>query len=250
MSSHLDKALVTLQGVGSHDPERATQYLSQTAYCEHNPLVADGVAGAQDYVRQLAPEECLQVIRIFEDGPFVFAQSDGQMDGDHTFFDVFRFESDSIVEHWRFRAKAGPPNQSGHTQVDGPTEAKDLEASERNKSFLREYYENFHIMGDHGRHGEYFVEGKMARHEPGVKDGVQEFLRDVQVLMQHRTIDRIGLLLGQGDFLFLVAEGTHESKPCLYIDLYRVENLKVGEHWGFPQSMVSAAESRNANGML
>ncbi len=88
----------------------------------------------------------------------------------------------------------------------------------------------------------------MARHEPGVSDGVQEFLDDVQVLMQHRTIDRVKLLLGQSDFVFLVAEGTHEGKPCLYIDLSRIEDFKIVEHWGFPQSV--PLTSRNGNAIL
>ena len=88
----------------------------------------------------------------------------------------------------------------------------------------------------------------MVRHEPGVSDGVQEFLDDVQVLMQHRTIDRIKLVLGRGDFVFLVAEGTHEEKNCLYVDLYRIEGLKIVEHWGFPQTVPET--SRNRNGIV
>jgi len=81
-------------------------------------------------------------------------------------------------------------------------------------------------------------------------------MRDVEVLMQHRTIDEIELLLGQGDFAFLAAKGTHEGKPCVYIDLYRVENEKVVEHWGFPemtnrvktQSLASQARHRRSLG--
>jgi predicted SnoaL-like aldol condensation-catalyzing enzyme len=72
----------------------------------------------------------------------------------------------------------------------------------------------------------------MIRHEPGVRDGVAEFLRDVEVLMQHRTIDEVKLLLGQGDFVFIAAKGTHEGDPCVYINLYRVEDEKIVEHWG------------------
>ncbi len=248
MSSNADKTLSTLQGVGSRDPERATQYLSQTTYREHDPHVADGVAGVQAYIEQLAREDHLQVIRIFEDGTFVVAQSDGKIAGQNTLFDVFRFEADYIVEHWRFSAEAGPPNRSGHTQVDGPTHPQDLDRTEQNKTFLRDYYETFHLRGDHKHPDKYFIDGHMVRHEPGVSDGVQEFLDDVQVLMQHRTIDRIKLVLGRGDFVFLVAEGTHEEKNCLYVDLYRIEGLKIVEHWGFPQTVPET--SRNRNGIV
>ena len=90
----------------------------------------------------------------------------------------------------------------------------------------------------------------MMRHEPGVRDGVAEFLRDVEVLMQHRTIDEVKLLLGQGDFVFIAAKGTHESDPCVYLDLYRVEDEKVVEHWGFPKQLSPQHASKNNNGTL
>jgi predicted SnoaL-like aldol condensation-catalyzing enzyme len=49
---------------------------------------------------------------------------------------------------------------------------------------------------------------------------------------------------------FVAAKGTHEGGLCVYIDLYRVENLKVVEHWGFPQMVPPQSEWKNTNGML
>jgi hypothetical protein len=48
--------------------------------------------------------------------------------------------------------------------------------------------------------------------------------------MEQRTIDEIKFLLGQADLVFIAAKGTHEGEPCLYIDLYRVEDEKIVEH--------------------
>jgi predicted SnoaL-like aldol condensation-catalyzing enzyme len=50
--------------------------------------------------------------------------------------------------------------------------------------------------------------------------------------------------------VFVAAKGTHEGDLCGYIDLYRVENLKVVEHWGFPQMVAPQSEWKNSNGML
>ena len=122
--------------------------------------------------------------------------------------------------------------------------------TEKNKAFARRYYEIFHLDKDHSRNNEFFNEDLMIRHEPGVRDGVGEFLRDVEVLMQHRTIDEIKLLLGQGDLVFIAAKGTHEGEPCAYIDLYRVENEKIVEHWGFPEMIRPRPEWKNNNGTL
>ena len=72
----------------------------------------------------------------------------------------------------------------------------------------------------------------------------------MEVLMQHRTIDELTFLLGQGDFVFIVAQGTHDGGPCVYVDLYRVEDEKVVEHWGFPEPVPPQKERKNNNGML
>jgi predicted SnoaL-like aldol condensation-catalyzing enzyme len=72
----------------------------------------------------------------------------------------------------------------------------------------------------------------------------------VEQLMQHRTIDELKFLLGQGDFVFIAAKGTHEDEPSVYVDLYRVEDEKIVEHWGFPQKVPPQRELKNHNGML
>jgi len=250
-TSDIEKVLSVFQGIEAGDAELAAKYLNPDKFIEHNPSSADGVDGFRDYIRLLTKEDHrVKVVRAFQDGNYVFTQEDGLMLGQNTFFDVFRFEDGLVVEHWTFSAKAGTANKSGHTQTDGPTKAQHLEDPEKNKSLLRRYYETFHIRGDHSRHEQYFAGDVCIRHEPGVRDGVAEFMRDVAVLMQHRTIDEIKLLLGQGDFVFIAAKGTHEGDPCLYIDLYRVEDEKLVEHWGFPQSVPPQAEWKNHNGIL
>jgi hypothetical protein len=56
--------------------------------------------------------------------------------------------------------------------------------------------------------------------------------------------------LGQGDFVLIAAKGTHELAPCVYIDLYRVENETIAERWGFPEAVPLQAEWKNNNGIL
>ncbi len=250
-SDDIEKALTVLEGIGIRDAELATRYVNWEMYVEHDPHVADGIEGLKAYIRQIPLEHhSLKVVRAFQDDSYVFTQAEGQRLGQNVFFDVFRFGGGLIVEHWGFSAKAAPPNESGHTQIDGPTEARRDQNTERNKSIVREYYETVHIAGEHGRIPQYLNEGRCIRHEPGVKDGLEAFLRDLEVLTRNRTIDEIALLLGQGNFGFIAARGTHEGTACCYIDLYRVEGEKIAEHWGFPESIPLPQERKNNNGML
>jgi predicted SnoaL-like aldol condensation-catalyzing enzyme len=249
--SDVQKVLTVFAGIRAEDVDLATQYIDRERFVQHNPYAADGVEGLTHFISQ-SPRDQLQmtVVRAFQDGPYVVTQAKGHRSGKEIFFDIFSFEDGLIVEHWAFSAKDAPPNPSGHTQIDGPTEAQHFEDTEKNKSLLRTYYETFHIRADHSRSEQYFDGDFMIRHEPGVRDGVGEFMRDVEVLMQHRTIDEIKFLLGQGEFAFIAAKRTHEGRPCLYIDLYRVQEEKIVEHWGFPEVVPPKEPWKNNNGML
>ncbi len=80
------------------------------------------------------------MVRAFQDGPTVVTHGEGLILGQNIFFDVFRFEERLIAEHWVFSAKEALPNQSGHTQTDGPDQTKFSEDTEKNKLIVGKYY--------------------------------------------------------------------------------------------------------------
>ena len=246
----IDKVLDVLQGIGARDVRLATKYLDPVNFVQHDPRVADGVDGLSDYIRQLPTDTHLTVVRAFQDGPYVLAHAEGLILGQSVFFDIFKFENGLIVEHWVFSAPESPPNQSGHTQTDGPTQTKWAEHKENNKSVVREYYETVHVSADHAKIPQYFSGDHCIRHEPGVSDGVAAFKRDLEGLVRNRTIDGIKLVLGQGDFVFVAAKGLHGGNPCSYADLYRVDAEKIAERWGFSQQIPAQLEWKNQNGMI
>ena len=206
--------------------------------------------GLKQFISQ-SPRDQLQltVVRAIQDGHYVVTQAKGQRSGRNIFFDIFRFEAGLVVEHWAFSTMDAPPNQSGHTQIDGPTEAKHLEDTEKNKSIVRRYYETVHVGGNHNAISQLVSDG-CIRHEPGVRDGVAAFQQDLERLVKGRSIEEIKFVFGQGDLVFIAAKGTVGSEPCVYIDLYRVENEKIVERWGFPEEVPPQTERKNTSGML
>jgi predicted SnoaL-like aldol condensation-catalyzing enzyme len=249
--SEIEKVLTVLRGIGARDAYLATKYMNPEKYVQHNPHAVDGVDGLKEYISQFPRENHhLKIVRAFQDGAYVFTQEEGLILGQNVFFDIFRLEDGLIVEHWVFSAQGAPPNKSGHTQTDGPTQATLSEDTEKNKSIVREYYETIHVSGDHSKIPQYFSGDHCIRHEPGVRDGVASFKRDLEELVKHRRIDDIKFVLGQGEFVFIAAKGSHEGNPCVYIDLYRVEDGKIAERWGFPEEIPPQKEWKNNNGML
>jgi hypothetical protein len=121
----------------------------------------------RDWIARLPREKSpLTTVRAFQDGPYVFTQTEGDLLGQNVLFDVFKLENGLIVEHWVFSTQAAPPNQSGHTQTDGPTQAKPDENTEKSKSIVREYYETVHISGDHGKISQYSSEEPFRSRAP------------------------------------------------------------------------------------
>ena len=249
VSDNVEKATGLLRGLSSGDRELATRHVSPNGFVQHDPMIADGVDGLREQAGRSVDR--FKIVRVLEDGPFVVVH--GQQDAGEeqcVFFAVFRFESGFLVEHWRFWTPLAPPNQSGQTQTDGPTEPDCRQDSDRVKVLVRDYYETVHIGGQHDRIGDYMADNLQVRHEPGVRDGVAAFRQDLAMLTRSRTIDDIVLLVGHGDLVFIAARGTHGGGPCAYIDLYRVASGKLVEHWGFPQAIPSLDQSENSNGML
>ena len=159
VTSHIDKVLTVFRGIADRDPDLTTKYMNPNRYVQHNPHASDGVDGLRMYVNTFSSEKHhLEILRVFQDGQYVFTQETGLILGQSVFFDLFRFEDDQIVEHWVFSGEAAPPNESGHTQTDGPTEVKLDQDTEKNKAIVRDYYETVHISADHTKILDYFLE--------------------------------------------------------------------------------------------
>ena len=249
--SQIEKVLAVFQGISDKDEILATRYLDSDRFLQHNPRAADGVEGLKQFIARFPREQLhIDVVRTLEDGAYVVSQARGQRSGLNIFFDIFRFENGLVVEHWAFATSDAPANESGHTQTDGPTKARNLEDTNRNKALVRDYYETIHVSGQHDKIPQYFAGDRCIRHEPGVRDGVAAFRRDLERLVQNRSIDTIELVLGQGDFVFIAARGTVSGRPCVYVDLYRVEDGKIAERWGFSEEAPPQDETKNNNGML
>lgn len=222
-------------------------------YVQHNLAAADGLAGFGALLQQLPPGSArVKTARVFEDGDFVFAHTDYEFFGPKIGFDIFRFENGKIVEHWdNLQEKPNRPNPSGHTMIDGPTEASDLGNTEANKTMVRTYMETIFVNGRMERLTSYFDGDRYIQHNPQIGDGLSGLGTALKALAERGITlkyDRIHRVLGEGNFVLVVSEGHISGRLSSFYDLFRVENGKIAEHWDTIEAIPAKQEWKNDNG--
>jgi hypothetical protein len=62
---------------------------------------------------------------------------------------------------------------------------------------------------------------------PGLIAGLQDLAAKGQAVVYKR----VHMVLGEGNFVLVVAEATFGGVPTAIYDLFRIENGKIAEHW-------------------
>jgi predicted SnoaL-like aldol condensation-catalyzing enzyme len=139
-SNRKDQIRALLKGIETGDPE-SVAVVNEAKYIQHNPLTREGNVGLADLFKRLSlTSPRVEIVRVFEDGDYVFAHTDYDFNEVEIGFEVFRFEDGLAVEHWdNLQTKAATPNPSGHSMIDGSTEMTDVERTEENRGFIRSF---------------------------------------------------------------------------------------------------------------
>jgi predicted SnoaL-like aldol condensation-catalyzing enzyme len=222
-------------------------------YIQHNLAVADGLAGFGAVLQQLPKGSArVSTARVFQDGEFVFAHTDYNFFGPKIGFDIFRFEDGKIVEHWdNLQEKPAPLNPSGHTMIDGPTEPTDLAKTDANKAFVRAFVDDILVNGRMEKLAGYFDGDLYTQHNPQIGDGLSGLGAALEALAKHgitMKYDRIHRVLGEGNFVLVVSEGSFGGRHTSFYDLFRVENGRIAEHWDTLETIAPRDQWKNSNG--
>jgi predicted SnoaL-like aldol condensation-catalyzing enzyme len=241
-----------LKAIETGDAEPVAS-IHPSKYIQHNLAIADGLAGFGAVLQQLPRGSArVSTARVFQDGEFVVAHTDYDFFGPKIGFDVFRFENGKIVEHWdNLQEKPTNPNPSGRTMVDGPTDPTDLAKTEANKALVRAFVGDILINGRIEKLTGYFDGDLYSQHNPQIGDGLSglgaalEALAKQGITMKYDCIHRV---LGEGDFVLAVSEGTLGGRHSSFYDLFRVADGKIAEHWDTIETIAPQDQWKNGNG--
>ncbi|HYA78515.1 MAG TPA: hypothetical protein VEF91_07345 [Verrucomicrobiae bacterium] len=252
MENFKQQALELLKS-GETGDNRPLSYINADNYVQHNLTLKDGIQGLIER-RAINQKISFKVnpVRAFQDGDFVFTHSEFSVPNVSLIgFDIYRFEDEKIVEHWdNFQAKAEKTSPSGHTMIDGPTAVTDLDKTEANKALTQNFMNDL-LNGRTERFANYFDGDNCIQHNPSVADNLTGLYAGLQALAQQGLAvkyTKVHMILGEGNFVLVVSEGTFGDRLSAYYDLFRIQNRKIAEHWDTIQAIPPREEWKNSNG--
>ena len=253
--TNIEKALALINCFATGYTETAKGLLAP-GYIQHNLAYgtgADAFVGSVAYLASAPVKTTVNNIRAFEDGDKVFLQTVYNFAGmgEQVAFDIFRIDADGkIAEHWDNLAAKADPNPSGHTQIDGTLEKKDVDKEETRKVVSG-------FVGDvlRGEHPEkltsYYDGDKYIQHNTAIADGLSGLGTALAAMAEQgisMVYDKTHYVLADGDYALAVSEGSFGGVPTTYYDLFRVENGFIAEHWDVMETLAAEDTWQNQNG--
>ncbi len=251
MLSNKERIYDLLKGIETGDPA-AVAVVNEDRYVQHNPQTHEGSVGLAQLFKQLSKTSPrVNIVRIFEDGDFVFAHTEYDFSSANIGFEVFRFEDGRAVEHWdNIQPRLGP-NPSGHSMVDGPVLTTDLEHTQANRATVGLFVEQVLIAGQLDQLEQFVSSDRFTQHNPYLTDGVTALHAALELgqaggvafkyLQNHR-------LLAEGSFVLSVCEGEWDNRRAALYDLFRLEGGRLVEHWDTIEAIPPRHEWKNDNG--
>ena len=251
-SNRKEQICELLKGIETGDPA-AVSVVNEDKYIQHNPQTHEGSVGLAVLFKRLSKTSPrVNIVRIFEDGDFVFAHTEYDFATRNVGFEIFRFEDNKAVEHWDNIQQRQGLNISGHTMVDGETEVADHEMTETNRMVIQSFVEDVLINGHHEKLDAYINQEEYKEHTPRFDDdlvGLQAILSNYTNDNSNSiTYERCHRLLAEGNFVLSVGEGYANQIPSSFFDLYRLKAGKIVEHWDTTENIPPRSEWKNSNG--
>jgi predicted SnoaL-like aldol condensation-catalyzing enzyme len=108
------------------------------------------------------------------------------------------------------------------------------------------------LMGQNPDNITNYIAEDYVQHNPGIDNGLVgiqaavDYLISINNMFQYNTIHKV---IGEGNFVLTVSEGTWNGTSNAFYDLFRMENGKAVEHWDVIQPVPTTGLANN-NGMF
>jgi len=253
MTSKRKKQIIALlKAIETGDAEAVT-VVNEKKYIQHNPQTQEGSEGLAELFKRLSKNSPrVNVVRVFEDGDYIFAHTEYDFASSNIGFEVFRFENGQAVEHWDNIQKRLGPNTSGYSMVDGSFEITDLDKTETNRLFVQSFVNDILINNQLETIDKYIREENYTEHNPRIGSSLSALwivLCELDINNSKKIkYERTHRILAEGNFVLCVSEGFSNGIHSAFYDLFRIEQSKIVEHWDTTEAIPPRSEWKNGNG--
>lgn len=122
--------------------------------------------------------------------------------------------------------------------------------TQKNKELVRAFYEQTFVQHKAKEAAEAYLAPTYIQHNPTVATGRQAFIDLFVPLFQKNTEARseIKRIVAEGDLVFLHvhSKANKADRGRAVVDIFRVENGKIAEHWDVIQAVPEKAANENS----
>lgn len=134
-------------------------------------------------------------------------------------------------------------------QILGATSSSAIPAAQDNKRLVRDFYEQVFIHHQAKEAAEKYLSPTYIQHNPNVGNGRQPFV-DFFVpffVKNPETRSEIKRVIADGDLVVLHvhAKMNKDDRGRVVVDIFRVENGKIAEHWDVMQAIPEKSANNN-----
>jgi predicted SnoaL-like aldol condensation-catalyzing enzyme len=222
-----------LKGIETGDPE-SVKVVNEKKYIQHNPQTSEGGDGLAVLFKRLSKTNPkVEIVRLFEDGDYVFGHTIYDFSSVRIGFEIFRYEGDKVVEHWdNIQTRIGD-------MVGGTITSYTPEKTEKNRMIVKDFITNVCINKNHSQFKLFIDEKSYTEHSTLMN--ISEKYKEADYKVSHRV-------LADGNFVLSVSEGYMQNIHYSFYDLFRVEKEIIVEHWDTNEKVAAKVHWKNNNG--
>lgn len=218
-------------------------------YIQHNPTIADGKEDLIPMIKSLPDNFSYEAGLTISNGDYVMIHGryTGLAPEPMIIVDIFRVENGKLKEHWDvMQAEVKAENAvNGHEMFPIPSPKAD---KNDNKQLVLNYLDDLFVKKDADLVEKYWGTD-MIQHNPTMPNGLEALRGFVANIPANFKYEQ-GVAVAEGDLVMV--HGYYEGwgpKPLVAVDVFRIENGKVVEHWDVMQEYVPDNQTVSGHSM-